>query len=111
MDLRINMEKTGARIRQLVMDSGYTMQEIMQITGVTAVQTIYKWYYGKSIPALETQLVLCRLFQIQITDLLVIEDSSTCNQDMDVRQDSLWEYRSASSGHLARYLSLLSDAA
>ena len=54
MDISINMEKTGKRIRQAVKDSGYSIKEIMTITGVTAEQTIYKWYKGQSLPALET---------------------------------------------------------
>ena len=73
MDISINMEKTGKRIRQAVKDSGYSIKEILTITGVTAEQTIYKWYKGQSLPALETQIVLCRLFDMQLTELLVLD--------------------------------------
>ena len=73
MDISINMEKTGVRIKQYISESGYTMREIMEITGITTEQTIYKWYRGKSIPSLETQLVLCKLFGLQITELLVLD--------------------------------------
>ena len=73
MAISINMEETGRHIKQLIKDSGYTMKEIMEITGITAEQTIYKWYRGQSIPALETQLILCKLLDLQITELLVID--------------------------------------
>lgn len=73
MDVSINMEKTGAHIKRSIRESGYSIREIMEITGVTTEQTIYKWYSGKSLPALETQLVLCKLLDQSITELLVID--------------------------------------
>ncbi len=73
MNLSINMEKTGAHIKRTLKESGYSMREIMEITGVTSEQAIYKWYSGKSIPSLETQIILCKLLGIKITELLVID--------------------------------------
>lgn len=73
MDISINMEKTGAHIKRSIKESGYTLREIMEITGITTEQTIYKWYSGKSIPSLETQIILCKLLGLRITELLVID--------------------------------------
>ena len=73
MDVSINMEKTGAHIKRSIRESGYSIRDIMEITGVTSEQAIYKWYSGKSLPALETQQVLCKLLDQSITELLVID--------------------------------------
>lgn len=73
MDVSINMEKTGERLKELIKDNGYTVKEIMTITGITAEQTIYKWFKGRSLPSLETQIVLARLFDMHITELLVLD--------------------------------------
>ena len=73
VDISINMEKTGANIKRLIKASGYTVREIMTITGITSEQAVYKWYRGESIPALETQLVLCMVLGLEITELLVID--------------------------------------
>ena len=73
MDVCINMEKTGANIKQGIKKSGYSIRDIMEITGVTTEQTIYKWYSGKSIPTEETQIILSIILDTKITDLLVIE--------------------------------------
>ena len=73
MDVSINMEKTGAHIKRSIKESGYTTREIMEITGVTTEQAIYKWYSGKSIPSLETQIILCKLLGLKITELLVLD--------------------------------------
>jgi len=73
MDVSINMEKTGERLKELIKDSGYSTKEIMTITGITAEQTVYKWFKGRSLPSLETQIVLARLFDMHITELLVLD--------------------------------------
>lgn len=73
MNISINMEKTGANIKRVIKESGYTMLEIMEITGITTEQAIYKWYNGKSIPSLETLLILCKLFGLRIMELLVLD--------------------------------------
>ena len=73
IDISINMEKTGANIRRLIKASGYSVRDIMKITGLSTEQAVYKWYRGDSIPALETQLVLCKVLGLDITELLVID--------------------------------------
>ena len=71
--MSINMEKTGANIQKLIKASGYTIDDIMTITGVSTQQAVYKWYSGKSLPAIETQLILCKILGLTITELLVID--------------------------------------
>ena len=73
MDISINMEKTDAHIKHAIKETGYPMHEIMVITGITTEQTIYKCNSGKSIPSLETPIILCRLLELRITELLVID--------------------------------------
>ncbi len=73
IDISINMEKTGANIKSQIKAKGYSVKDIMEITGVTTEQAIYKWYSGKSIPAIETQLILCNILGIDINELLVID--------------------------------------
>ena len=73
VDISINMEKTGANIRRLIKASGYSVRDIMAITGISTEQAVYKWYRGESIPAIETMLILCNALGIEINDLLVID--------------------------------------
>ena len=73
IDISINMEKTGANIKAQIKEKGYSVKDIMEITGITTEQAIYKWYSGRSIPAIETQLVLCDILGIDIKELLVID--------------------------------------
>ena len=73
VDISINMEKTGANIKKLVKDSGYSVRDIMAITGISTEQAVYKWYRGDSIPAIDTMLILCDALGIGIKELLVID--------------------------------------
>jgi transcriptional regulator with XRE-family HTH domain len=73
VDISINMEKTGANIRRLIRASGYSMRDIMAITGISTEQAVYKWYRGDSIPSIETMLILCNTLGVEINELLVID--------------------------------------
>ena len=71
--LSVNMEKTGANIKRLIKEQGYSMKEIMAITGVSTEQAVYKWFSGKSLPSMETTIILSRILGVQVTELLVID--------------------------------------
>ena len=73
VDISINMEKTGANIRRLIKESGYSVRDIMAITGISTEQAVYKWYRGESIPAIETMLILTNALGVEINELLVID--------------------------------------
>ena len=69
--MSIDMKQTGANIRRLAKDNGYSVHEIMELTGVGAQQTVYKWFSGRSLPIIETMLILCSLFDVSVNELLV----------------------------------------
>lgn len=73
MNISINMIKSGKPIKQLISESGYSIHEIMRIVGITAEQTVYKWYRGQSLPSLEALVILCKLFDLHMSELLVLE--------------------------------------
>ena len=73
VDISINMEATGANIRRLVKASGYSVRDIMAITGISTEQAVYKWYRGESIPSIETMLILCGTLGVDVNELLVID--------------------------------------
>ena len=73
INLSINMEETGKNLKQLVQASGYSVKDIMEITGITTEQAIYKWYSGRSIPSLEVQLILSQVLGKNLEEILVID--------------------------------------
>ena len=73
INLSINMEETGKNLKRLVQASGYSVKDIMEITGITTEQAIYKWYSGRSIPSLEVQLILSQVLGKNLEEILVID--------------------------------------
>lgn len=66
-------EKTGERIRKLLLEKGYTIREIQGAFGFENPQAIYKWLSGKSLPSIDNFIILSRLLHTSIEDILVID--------------------------------------
>ena len=72
-NLSINMVATGANIKRLIKASGYSVRDIMEITGISTEQAIYKWFRGESLPSIDSMIILGSVLGIEITELLVID--------------------------------------
>ena len=73
MYLSIQPEKTGERIKKLLLEQGYTIREIQGAFGFENPQAIYKWLSGKSLPSIDNFVILSRLLYTTIEDILVID--------------------------------------
>lgn len=74
--LSIKQEETGKRIKQLLQDHGYKVKDIQGATGFETPQVVYKWLSGKSLPSLDNFVILSRLLNTSIEDILVIDGDS-----------------------------------
>ena len=78
MYLSIQPEKTGERIKKLLLEQGYTIREIQGAFGFENPQAIYKWLSGKSLPSIDNFVILSRLLHTTIEDILVIDGDIFC---------------------------------
>ena len=74
--LSIRQKETGSRIRSLLQESGYTVRDIQNAMGFENPQAVYKWISGKCLPSLDNFLILSRLLNTSIEDILVIDGDS-----------------------------------
>ena len=74
--LSIKQEETGKRIKQLLQDHGYKVKDIQGAMGFENPQAVYKWISGKCLPSLDNFLILSRLLNTSIEDILVIDGDS-----------------------------------
>ena len=74
--LSIKQEETGKRIKQLLQDHGYKVKDIQVAMGFETPQVVYKWLSGKSLPSLDNFVILSRLLNTSIEDILVIDGDS-----------------------------------
>ena len=73
MYLSIQQKETGSRIKSLLRESGYTVRDIQNAMGFENPQAVYKWISGKCLPSLDNFLILSRLLNTSIEDILVID--------------------------------------
>ena len=63
-------------IRDRLQDHGYKVKDIQGAMGFETPQVVYKWLSGKSLPSLDNFVILSRLLNTSIEDILVIDGDS-----------------------------------
>ena len=71
--LSIQQKETGSRIKSLLRESGYTVRDIQNAMDFENPQAVYKLISGKCLPSLDNFLILSRLLNTSIEDILVID--------------------------------------
>ena len=71
--LSIRQQATGNRIRELLLENGYTVKDIQEAMGFENPQAVYKWISGRSLPNLDNFLILSRILHTSIEDILVVD--------------------------------------
>lgn len=74
MYLSIQPAETGKRIKQLLLEQGYSIRDIQGAFGFENPQAIYKWISGKSLPSLDNFVILSRILHTSIEDILVTSE-------------------------------------
>ena len=74
MYLTIQPVATGQHIKKMLHDNGYTVRDIQNAMGFENPQAIYKWISGRSLPSLDNFIILSRLLNTSIEDILVIDE-------------------------------------
>ena len=67
----IDMAATGRNIARLRQEAGISVREMQALFGFSSPQAIYKWQRGESLPALENMVLLARLLDRTVEDLLI----------------------------------------
>lgn len=69
----INQQATCQKIEELRKERGITPAEISRKLNLS-LQSVNKWQLGKNLPSLENMILLAKLFDVTILDILVIND-------------------------------------
>ena len=73
---RISKVETGRRLRKLMNWHGVTVREVQEEMELESPQAIYKWLNGRALPSTENLLILSRLLNVPMEDMLAIEQDS-----------------------------------
>ena len=69
----INVDATGKQLKRIRKAHNYTVQDIQHQIGLISAQAIYKWERGQALPSLDNIVILAKLYEVTLDDLLVIE--------------------------------------
>ncbi len=67
----IDLQGTGAQIKRLRKQNGFSVHELQQVFGFEYPQAIYSWEQGKNAPTIDNLLVLAQLFKIDLGELII----------------------------------------
>ena len=70
----IDVKATGARIRELRKECGFTIREVSEYMGFTTDQAVCKWQRGESLPTVDNLYALSKLYGKSMEDILVGDD-------------------------------------
>lgn len=67
----IDMAETGSNIIKLRKAAGLSVHDLQLAFGFNSPQAIYKWQNGTALPTVDNLMVLARLLNVRIDDILV----------------------------------------
>lgn len=71
--ITIEQEATGKRIKSLMKERGFKVRQVQEAMGFENPQAVYKWLSGKSLPSLDSLVILCCLLGVRMDEILVID--------------------------------------
>lgn len=72
----IDQDKTGQYIRYLCDHAGIKVTELQEILKLDSYQSIYHWFWGKSLPTVDKFYVLACTLHLPIEGLMILQDGS-----------------------------------
>lgn len=69
----IDVPKTGAKINLLRKKANISVKEIQEVFGFENPQAIYKWIHGRNLPTVDNLIILAKIFNVGVDDILSID--------------------------------------
>ena len=67
----LDLDATGTKIKTLMKQRGITPRQLQLILNFPYVQTVYNWFAGKNIPTLDNLVVLAKVLDVAMDDIVV----------------------------------------
>ena len=72
----IDLEATGKNIKSLRENAGLSVKKLANLVGFKAVQGIYHWQEGKTLPTMETLFLLSNIFHKKINEIVLLKENA-----------------------------------
>ena len=70
----IDMIRTGQNIIRLREENHMSVKDLQDIFGFTTPQAIYKWQQGATLPSIDNLVMLAKIFNVHIEDIIVTDE-------------------------------------
>ena len=70
----IDMFQTGQNIIRLREENNMSVKDLQDIFGFTTPQAIYKWQQGATLPSIDNLVMLAKIFNVHIEDIIVTDE-------------------------------------
>ena len=67
----LDLEATGAKIKTLMKQRGITPRQLQILLNFPYVQTVYNWFAGKNMPTLDNLIVLAKVLNVAMDDIVI----------------------------------------
>ena len=67
----LDLEATGTKIKTLMKQRGITPRQLQILLNFPYVQTVYNWFAGKNMPTLDNLVVLAKVLNVAMDDIVV----------------------------------------
>ena len=67
----LDLEATGTKIKTLMKQRGITPRQLQLLLNFPYVQTVYNWFAGKNMPTLDNLVVLAKVLDVAMDDIVV----------------------------------------
>lgn len=69
----INLALTGDKITAMREAAGLSVKDLQKFFGFNSPQAIYKWQNGVSLPSVDNLVILAKILNVRIDDIIVID--------------------------------------
>ena len=78
----IDMAATGRNIEALRRKAGLSVRELQEIFAFSTPQAIYKWQRGEALPTLDNMVILARVLQTSMDEIIAYKEFRRENLDL-----------------------------
>ena len=79
----LDLQATGQNIKRLCDEQGISAEQLRHIMGVESVQSCYKWFSAKNLPELSNLIILSKVLEVPIEQILVTRHIDIDNKNKE----------------------------
>ncbi len=70
----IDQEKTGRKIKEMLLAEGYDAKYLQEYLQLGGPQSVYRWFQGRMVPSIDNLLAISDLLGVHVEELLVFKE-------------------------------------